>query len=96
MTDLLKSFSKHTDWAWTYQRSKIKVIVDEIKKEAFTKVETGYDFDKIYTEEQNKLQMFRQYVQYIATHEKIASEIAKSVIQEMLFVNCILDNPFHQ
>jgi hypothetical protein len=90
----LKNLKKFEEWALGVQESKLKAIVEEIKSEIEKKVREGYTQDDALDKEQNEIQMFAQYREYMMRHSKIIEEIAKKVYTEKLQKPGYLKNPF--
>ena len=76
------------------QESKAKAIFNDVKEECRKKVEEEYKEDRALTVENNKAQKWRIYQQKIATHERVAKELAPTIMQKMYFKESILDNPW--
>ena len=94
LKETVKQLKQFEDWAITIQESKLKAIIDEIKKEIYERVENNYKHDPTMTDRENNLQKFHQYRQYIATHKIISDEISPRIYKKLLFEECILENPW--
>jgi hypothetical protein len=90
----LSKIKKFEDWAKEAQISKLKSIIEEIKDDIQKKVKESYIYDDALTAEQNKIQMFHQYREYISRSEKIAENISSSVYKEYLIKKDFIKNPF--
>lgn len=89
-----KEFEKHEEWAIKIQQSKLKAVVNEVKDEIEKKVMDTYEYDDALTKEQNNIQMFHQYREFICRHPKIAEEIASRLIATDLRKKGYLETPF--
>ena len=82
------------------QESKAKALFNEVKKECEERVRKEYKYDQALIEADNKVQMFAIYQKYIATHPRVAKELAPKIIKRMYYIDRetgkenILDNPF--
>lgn len=94
LKETVKQLKKYEQWAIEIQESKLKAIIDELKKEVYERVESNYLHDPTLTDKENNLQKFHQYRQYIATHKKVSDEISPRIYKKQLFDNCILENPW--
>lgn len=92
--DLRKQVGKFEEWALNIQKSKVKALIAEVRGECEQKIRDSYVPDSTLTEEQNKLQMFRQLQHSIGTHSKVAAELDQDIIKHDVFTHCNFENPF--
>lgn len=90
----LHKLKKFEEWALTVQESKLKAVVKQVKDECEKKVRDTYEKDDGLTADQNSIQEFHQYRQFIATHKEMAENIAPKVYKDRLYKAGFLDNPF--
>ena len=90
----LKDIQKFEEWAMNYQERTLKYLIAEVKDECFNKVTVEYTFDKGLDDHGNNMQKYRQYQHKITTHPKIAEAVAQSMINDMVIINSVVDNPF--
>jgi hypothetical protein len=91
---ILSKAVKHKEWATMWQESKLKAVAEEVKGECKKKVDDTYKHDAAHSEEQNVLQKYHQFRHFVATHEKMASQIHMTVARKMLFEDNLLENPW--
>lgn len=90
----LKDISKFKEDALIIQKSKAKTLIRELFSECKKNIEENYQEDKTLNEEQNNLQRYAQLQRELATNEKVAQELAPSIIRELFFKKSVIDNPF--
>ncbi len=92
--DRLKDLKKFEKKMVIIQESKARVIFSEIKEECRKKVDKDYTPDDALTEDQNNKQKWRIYQQTVATHKRVAKELAPKIMQKMYYKEHILDKPW--
>lgn len=90
----VKELSKFEEKMRIIQESKAKTIFEDIKTECCKKVENEYTEDDALTEDMNNKQKWRIYQNIIATHKRVAEELAPKIMQKMYFKDHILDHPW--
>ena len=91
---LIKQFEKHADWARKAQESLFKNVVESMEQEFFDKVEKEYKYDEGLTDEQNIVQKYHQFRQYISTDKRMSEKVAKEIISTKLWEENYLSNPW--
>jgi len=89
----IKDLAKFKDWAQEIQESKLKALIDEVKDSCLHKLD-DYVYDKTLTKEQNNLQKYRMYREYILRDEKIVGEINTTIIKIKIFEKNLIENPY--
>ena len=90
----MKELEKFSEWAKEIQESKLKALVDAKFEEKKKFVEESAKNDGSLTEEQKKVQKYQILQRELGTDKEIAEEIAREVIHDKLFVNCMFENPW--
>ena len=90
----MKELEKFSEWAKEIQESKLKALVDAKFEEKKKFVEESAKNDNALTEEQKKVQKYQILQRELGTDKEIAEEIAREVIHDKLFVNCMFENPW--
>ena len=88
----IKDLGKFKDKMMSIQVSKVKVIYNEIKDEVIKKVDKEYKANVVLGDAQNDRQKLIKLQHLIATHPKMAEEIAPTIIREYLFIDSIIED----
>lgn len=90
----LKELDKFSEWAKEIQESKLKALVDAKFEEKKKAVEEMQKNDGALTLEQKQVQKYQMLQRELGTDKEVAEDIAREIIHDKLFVNCMFENPF--
>ena len=90
----LKELDKFSEWAKEIQESKLKALVDPKFEEKKKAVEEMQKNDGALTLEQKQVQKYQMLQRELGTDKEVAEDIAREIIHDKLFVNCMFENPF--
>jgi regulator of replication initiation timing len=96
----LKGLRSHHKWAKELQESKMKALIDKVLPIHKEVIDANYDVkdDPGLSPEQNtevhKYSKFRRLQDAIGRDKEVAESIHPTIISEMVYTDCVIDNPW--